>query len=91
MAPHPAARTTTDGGTQLCGSCRAHGHCRLGVGEFQLEAGITRAPVVCAEAFHAGPNVAHGGWTAAMFDDVMGRAVVQRGVKAVTARSRWTS
>ena len=84
MVSENVAPTTTDDGTQLCGSCRAHGYCRLGVGEFQLDASITRAPVVCVEAFHAGPNVAHGGWTAAMFDDVMGRAVAQRGLRAVT-------
>ena len=43
------------------------------------------ASVVCAATFHAGPRVAHGGWTAAVFDDVMGRSLAQRGVPAVTA------
>ena len=46
---------------------------------------MARATAVCAETFHAGPRVAHGGWTAAVFDDVIGRSLVQRGTLAVTA------
>jgi uncharacterized protein (TIGR00369 family) len=71
--------------TLLCGGCREAGRCRLGAGDFTFDEAVTRAPVVCAEKFHAGPKVAHGGWTAALFDDVMGRALGQRGAKAVTA------
>lgn len=73
-----------EAGTLLCGGCRAHGHCRLGVGALVRDGGVTRADVICAAHFHAGPRVAHGGWTAAMFDDVMGRSTVLRGVPAVT-------
>ena len=69
----------------LCGSCRAYGYCRLGVGPIAIEGDMARATAVCAETFHAGPRVAHGGWTAAVFDDVIGRSLVQRGTLAVTA------
>lgn len=70
--------------TALCGGCRSHGSCRLGVGPIMLRPDGATASLVCAETFHAGPRVAHGGWTAAVFDDVMGRSLVQGGVMAVT-------
>jgi acyl dehydratase len=70
--------------TVLCGGCRNCGRCRLGVGEFTLDGLTLSAPVMCREAFHAGPRVAHGGWTAATFDDVLGRFLTQRGVRSVT-------
>ena len=84
--PSTSESQRTAAGTVLCGGCRGHGHCRLGVGEIELVSDtIAQAPVTCAPAFHAGPRVAHGGWTAAMFDDVIGRALTQRGLKVVTA------
>lgn len=70
--------------TPLCGGCKAYGRCRLGIGDLVREGPRTHADVRCAEIFHAGPRVAHGGWTAAMFDDVMGRTMIERGVQAVT-------
>ncbi|MDB5671819.1 MAG: PaaI family thioesterase [Alphaproteobacteria bacterium] len=72
-------------GTPLCGGCRGVGRCRLGVGELQLDGEVTQAPVRCNSVYHAGPGVAHGGWTAAVFDDVMGRSLIQRGTATVTA------
>ncbi|MEA3001804.1 MAG: hypothetical protein QOH81_592 [Sphingomonadales bacterium] len=75
----------SDATTMLCGGCKGLGRCRLGVGEFVFEDVVMHAPVVCRSVYHAGPGVAHGGWTAAMFDDVIGRSLGQRGVRAVTA------
>lgn len=72
-------------GTPLCGGCRDLSRCRLGIGDFVPEGDRLCAPVECPASFHAGPRVAHGGWTAAMFDDVMGRSLGQRGLQAVTA------
>lgn len=72
------------GVTPLCGSCRGHDRCRLGIGDFEPDGDRLRAPVVCAAFFHAGPRIAHGGWTAAVFDDVMGRSLAQRGLLTVT-------
>lgn len=71
--------------TLLCGGCRGFGRCRLGVGEFVFDEIMMHAPVVCRSVYHAGPGVAHGGWTAAMFDDVIGRSLGQRGARTVTA------
>ncbi|MCU6453146.1 PaaI family thioesterase [Sphingomonas sp. A2-49] len=55
------------------------------MGPISLTDDAALAAVVCAATFHAGPRVAHGGWTAAVFDDVMGRSLGQRGIPAVTA------
>lgn len=75
----------SDGVSVLCGGCRAQGRCWLGLGPIRIAGDMARAEAVCAEHFHAGPHVAHGGWTAAMFDDVIGRSLAQRGIAAVTA------
>jgi acyl-coenzyme A thioesterase PaaI-like protein len=40
--------------------------------------------VVCAAAEMAGPGIAHGGWTAGVFDDVLGRLPRALGERAVT-------
>ena len=69
----------------LCGGCRKDGHCRFGIGALIVEGDIATAPVRCAAVFHAGPNVAHGGWIAAVMDDLVGRSLMQRGARAVTA------
>jgi acyl-coenzyme A thioesterase PaaI-like protein len=69
----------------LCGGCRKEGHCRFGIGALTLNGDMATAPVRCAALFHAGPNVAHGGWIAAVMDDLVGRALMQRGARAVTA------
>jgi acyl-coenzyme A thioesterase PaaI-like protein len=71
--------------TTLCGGCKGVGRCRLGVGEFAFDGRVMRAPVICRSVYHGGPGVAHGGWTAAMFDDVIGRSLGQRGARTVTA------
>lgn len=68
----------------LCGGCKPIGHCRLGIGSIEIEGDGATAIVRCAERFFAGPGVAHGGWTAAVFDDAMGRALLLLGAKAVT-------
>lgn len=76
--------TADEASVPLCGGCLAHGQCRLGVGALVRDGAATRAAVICAKHFHAGPQVAHGGWTAAVFDDVMGRSTILRGAPAVT-------
>ncbi|MFN3725967.1 MAG: PaaI family thioesterase [Allosphingosinicella sp.] len=74
-----------DDAIALCRYCQAQGFCRFGVGEFTLT-GTERAEaqVRCAESFEAGPRVAHGGWTAAMFDDVLGRFLSRGRHRVVT-------
>jgi acyl-coenzyme A thioesterase PaaI-like protein len=39
---------------------------------------------VCDESNEGGPNVAHGGWTASVFDEVLGHVPVLSGELAVT-------
>ncbi len=69
----------------LCRGCRGQGFCRFGVGGFSAsgEDGAN-ASVRCPASYEAGPGIAHGGWTAAMFDDVLGRFLAHRGIAAVT-------
>jgi acyl-coenzyme A thioesterase PaaI-like protein len=78
--------TTEAGGTLLCGGCRDIGYCRLGIGAIEtIGQQSAMAPARCAQSFHAGPRVAHGGWTAAVMDDMIGRSLNQMGARAVTA------
>lgn len=69
----------------LCGGCRNEGRCRLGLRTLVLEQDVARAVARCPSAFHGGPEVAHGGWTAAVMDDLIGRALAGWGMQAVTA------
>jgi acyl-coenzyme A thioesterase PaaI-like protein len=43
------------------------------------------ATAACPDAQAGGPQIAHGGWTAAVFDDVLGRLPGELGERAVTA------
>jgi acyl-coenzyme A thioesterase PaaI-like protein len=58
----------------------------MGVRSWELDratAAVT-CKVVCAVTDMAGPGVAHGGWTAGVFDDVLGRLPRALGERAVT-------
>lgn len=59
---------------QMCPHCMAAGGCQLGVLE-QVMTGPTRSEgrIRCPANFEGLPGIAFGGWTAAVFDDVMGR------------------
>jgi len=71
----------------LCRGCRVGDRsCRFGADLFNAtspEEGV--AFVQCPADFDGGPEVAHGGWIAGVFDDVLGRFLTHRGVKSVTA------
>lgn len=75
----------TDGPVALCGACRRLGRCRLGLGreEMQPDGSVTTL-LVCDESNEGGPDVAHGGWTASVFDEVLGHVPVLSGELAVT-------
>jgi len=88
--PHPpldaeAARLLAPGETMLCYACRAGGVCRLGVDRV-LPDGARRlvARLACPESHEGGPGVAHGGWTAAAFDEVLGYMGPLNGALTVT-------
>lgn len=76
-----------DGTIALCGACRRTGLCRLGLMTEHLgDDGVVRTQLECSADQEGGPRVAHGGWTAAVFDEVLAHVQLLRGVLAVTAR-----
>jgi acyl-coenzyme A thioesterase PaaI-like protein len=71
----------------LCGACRRLGACRLGLGREELRAyGSVHTELVCGPENEGGPEVAHGGWTAAVFDEVLGHVHLLHGQLAVTGQ-----
>ena len=71
----------------LCGACRRLGACRLGLGREELQAdGSVHTDLVCGPENEGGPDVAHGGWTAGVFDEVLGHVPVLHGELAVTGQ-----
>ena len=46
--------------------------------------------LVCSAEHEGGPGVAHGGWTAAMFDEVTGHVPLLSGQLSVTGTMRVT-
>jgi acyl-coenzyme A thioesterase PaaI-like protein len=71
----------------LCKSCARMGRCRLGITEETLIVpGRIESTLMCGVEYEAGPSVAHGGWTAAVMDDILGHLAIVEGRRAVTAR-----
>ena len=69
----------------LCGACRLPGRCQFGITAYELGPdGVARARVWVDESMEGGPGVAHGGWTSAIFDDVLGKVPGTHGILAVT-------
>jgi acyl-coenzyme A thioesterase PaaI-like protein len=69
----------------LCSGCAVSGRCQFGVTAYELDGdGVARARVWADESMEGGPGVAHGGWTAAIFDEVLGKLPNLHGVLAVT-------
>lgn len=75
------------GPVALCGACRRLGSCRLGLGREELQPdGSVHTDLVCGPENEGGPDVAHGGWTAGVFDEVLGHVPVLNGELAVTGQ-----
>ena len=73
-------------GVRLCHSCARAGVCRLGLSDERLlEPGVSLTRLVCGAEHEGGPGVAHGGWTAAAMDEVLGHLNLLMGQMAVTA------
>jgi acyl-coenzyme A thioesterase PaaI-like protein len=69
----------------LCGACRRLGACRLGLGREELQPdGSVQTDLVCGPENEGGPDVAHGGWTAGVFDEITGHVPLLNGQLAVT-------
>ena len=69
---------------ELCGGCRAIGYCRFGVTTESLEAdGSARFDLACPDHHEGGAGTAHGGWTAAAMEEILGRVVYLQGALSV--------
>lgn len=80
-------RPVSSGGVTLCAACARRGECRLGLQTEVLEAdGSVTTELVCDESHEGGPGVAHGGWTAAALDELVGHVVLQHRRLSVTGR-----
>ena len=78
-------RSTGDTPVILCGACRKLGHCRLGLVHRALDAsGVSHSSVICPPEYEGGPQVAHGGWTASVLDEMLGNTSVKQGQLVVT-------
>ena len=74
-------------GVALCGACRLIGRCRLGIESETLESdNVVRYALSCPADSEGGPQVAHGGWTAGVLDEVVGHVPLLRGQLAVTGQ-----
>ena len=72
--PFAPTRPTDIGvGHRLCASCVSTGACRLGLTCLGLaDDGVISFDIICRSTFEGGPKVAHGGWTAATLDEMLG-------------------
>jgi len=75
------------GAIALCRACERRGDCRLGLGREELQSdGSVETMLECGAEHEGGPGVAHGGWTAGMFDEVTGHVPLLSGQLAVTGQ-----
>lgn len=81
----PMYAPTSSTGVLLCHGCRAFDRCRMGLRLETLKPdGIVVSELVCPRHEEGGPNVAHGGWTAGVLDELVGHAMMMRDEFAVT-------
>ena len=72
-------------GHRLCASCVSNGACRLGLRCQGLgDDGVVSFDIVCSASFEGGPRVAHGGWTAATLDEMLGTVAMMHKAMTVT-------
>lgn len=72
-------------GYGLCAGCAPRGVCRLGLTAERLDDGVATFELGCPLEQQGGPGVAHGGWVAAAFDEMLGHVVQLHGRFSVTA------
>jgi acyl-coenzyme A thioesterase PaaI-like protein len=76
-----------DSPVALCGACSRLGSCRFGLGgERLMPDGSVETDLVCGPEQEGGPDVAHGGWTASVFDEILGHVCLLHGELAVTGQ-----
>jgi uncharacterized protein (TIGR00369 family) len=71
-------------GRLLCGGCASDDACRLGIEITSAQDDALRCDMTCSRSWHGGPGVAHGGWIAAVFDDVLNMVALRREPRLVT-------
>jgi acyl-coenzyme A thioesterase PaaI-like protein len=82
----PAFNAFTADGSLLCHGCGPAGQCRFGISDVRLDDdGTIRAATICSPAFEGAPGMAHGGWIAAVLDEITGFLTILRAGFAVTA------
>ena len=84
-AGHATGATDPVDSFHLCGGCEPTRKCKLGL-SFPLnfdERGV-ESSVVCPPSWEGGPGMAHGGWIASLFDDLLGRLANVGGAMRVT-------
>ena len=75
------------GPVALCGACRRVGHCRMGVQAEGLgEDGVVTYRLRCGRDHEGGLEVAHGGWTAGVLDELVGHVALLNHQLAVTGQ-----
>jgi acyl-coenzyme A thioesterase PaaI-like protein len=67
----------------LCGGCRDLGRCRFGVTSELLDAETARFELECPAEYEGGPRTSHGGWTAAVMTELLGRTMKLQGLLSV--------
>lgn len=71
----------------LCGACGRLGRCRMGIESEHLdEAGVVSYRLRCSREHEGGLEVAHGGWTAGVLDELVGHVALLNGQLAVTGQ-----
>ena len=85
-SPFPAIKVSADGVT-LCRGCSQSGACQLGVMQTDVHNGMQTitSSAECPPEWEGGPGVAHGGWIAGVFDEVLGTLPCRLDVPCVTA------
>lgn len=80
-----ATQSDTSSQVYLCGACQRLGRCRMGIEwEYLDPDGNALYRLECSRENEGGANVAHGGWTAGVLDEIVGHVAVLRGRLAVT-------
>jgi acyl-coenzyme A thioesterase PaaI-like protein len=82
--PEPSSTGEEHRLEQLCDACVPVGRCRIGLATEHLEPdGEARFDLICPPEHEATHGVAHGGWTASVFDELLGRVVLMHGHMSV--------
>jgi acyl-coenzyme A thioesterase PaaI-like protein len=85
-SPFPPMRTLSNGVT-LCRGCDPADTCRLGLSHLAVDiaSSTVTSSARCPGDWEGGPGVAHGGWIACIFDEVLGMLPARLDVPCVTA------